>query len=416
MSRMPATAPVQSNTLQILSIVCFSFLGFMSIGIPMAVMPGLIHHELGFTTLVAGLVIGLQYLVTLLVRPFSCRVIDTAGPRQGVLYGLAGCALGGLLMLLATLWLALPLLSLFTLVLSRLMLGLAHSVLGASAIAWGIGQVGNAGTARVISWNGIASYGAIGLGAPFGVWLVERFGLPCMGASVLLIALLGLAMAWRKAGVPVVAGERLSFMNVLGRVSPYGLAMALGTLGYGTIAAFITLYYDSRGWAWAEYAMTAFGLSFIAARLLFAKAIDRLGGYRVGIACLLVEGGGLLLLWTAPGPLPAMLGAGLSDFGFSLVFPALGVEAVKSTPASNRGAAIGAYSLFLDLALGVAGPLIGLLIGSHGFRSIFLVCALASFCGLGLTLVLQYRSTRQPAAVGAEPAAIEAEPATVEVD
>lgn len=409
MSREPSAAPVQGNTLQILSIVCFTFLGFMSIGIPMAVLPGLIHHDLGFSTLVAGLVIGLQYLVTLLVRPFSCRVIDSAGPKPALVYGLTGCALGGLLMLLATLWPALPLLGLLLLVLSRLVLGAAHSVLGASAIAWGIGQVGSAGTARVISWNGIASYGAIGLGAPFGVWLVERFGLPWMGASVLLIALCGLALAWRKAGVPVVVGERLGFMSVLGRVGPYGLTMALGTLGYGTIAAFVTLYYDSRGWAWAEYAMTAFGLSFIAARLLFAQAIDRLGGYRVGIACLLVEGGGLLLLWAAPGPLSAMLGAGLSGFGFSLVFPALGVEAVKSTPASNRGAAIGAYSLFLDLALGVAGPLIGLLIGSHGFRSIFLVCALASFCGLGLTLALQYRSTRQPAAV-------EAEPATVEVD
>jgi len=409
MSQAPSTVPVQGNTLQILSIVGFTFLGFMSIGLPMAVMPGLIHHDLGFSALVAGLVIGLQYLVTLLVRPFSCRVIDSAGPKQALICGLAGCALGGLLMLLATLWLALPLLSLATLVLSRLVLGMAHSVLGASAITWGIGQVGSADTARVISWNGIASYGAIGLGAPLGVWLVERFGLPWMGASVLLTALFGLALAWRKPGVPLVAGERLSFMSVLGRVSPYGLAMALGTLGYSTIAAFITLYYDSRGWAWAEYAMTAFGLSFIAARLLFARAINRLGGYRVGVACLLVEGGGLLLLWAAPGPLLALLGAGLSGLGFSLVFPALGVEAVKSTPASNRGAAIGAYSLFLDLALGVAGPLVGLLIGSHGFRSIFLACALAAFAGLALTLFLQLRSTRQPTTAAPEPEVVEAD-------
>ncbi|MFC0712145.1 hypothetical protein [Azorhizophilus paspali] len=103
MSRTHATAPVRSENPQILSSACFSFLGFMSIGIPMAVMPGLIHHELVFSTLVADLVIGLQYLVRLLVHPFSCRVIDSAGPRQGVVYGLAGCALGGLLMLLGTL-------------------------------------------------------------------------------------------------------------------------------------------------------------------------------------------------------------------------------------------------------------------------------------------------------------------------
>ena len=392
---MPSVSQSQapSPTLQILSIVCFSFIGFFGVGVTLAVIPGLAHDEWGYSTLLAGLVISLQYLVTLALRPFAGRLIDRAGPKRAVMLGLAGSAVSGALMVLATRW-DIPSLNLGLLLLSRVALGMWLSLVASASIAWGIGLLGGTGTARVISWNGIACYGGIALGAPLGIWLVGNYGYPSMGLSVLLFSLAGLALAWGKAGVPLQAGERLGFLKVLGRVMPHGLALTLGTIGYGTIAAFITLYYSSRGWAYGEYCLTAFGFSFIAARLLFAQAIDRFGGFPVAIASLLVECLGLVLLWAAADPLLAMAGAALAGFGLSLVFPALGVEAVKLAPASSRGSAIGAYSLFLDLALGITGPLVGLIVTGAGFRPAFLFCALAAFCGLGLTLALQGRATR----------------------
>lgn len=78
----------------------------------------------------------------------------------------------------------------------------------------------------------------------------------------------------------------------------------------------------------------------------------------------------------------------------SLVFPALGVEAVNLVPASSRGAAVGAYSLFIDLSLlGITGPLVGAVAAGFGFASIFLFAALAAFSGLMLSLYL-YRQAR----------------------
>lgn len=381
-----------ATTFQVVSVVLFTFLAYLTIGIPLAVLPGYVHTDLGFGSVLAGLVISIQYLATLLTRPYAGRVIDTLGPKRAVLYGMAGCAASGALMLASWATQGVPWISLALLMLARLVLGTSESLVGSASISWGIDRVGAANTAKVISWNGIASYGALAIGAPLGVLMVQHLGLASMGVSIILLAALGFVLAWPKRPAALVHGERMPFHHVLGRVLPHGMGLALGGLGFGTIATFITLYYGSRGWSDAVYCLTAFGACFIGARLLFANAINRHGGFRVGIVCLSVESLGLTLLWLAPSPWLALAGAALSGFGFSLVFPALGVEAVGLVPASNRGAALGAYSLFIDVSLGITGPLVGAIAGAFGFGSIFLFAALAALSGLVLSLVLYQRS------------------------
>ena len=380
-------------TLQVVSIVLFTFIGYLNIGIPLAVLPGYVHNHLGYGTVIAGLVISVQYLATLLSRPYASRIIDNLGSKRAVMYGLAGCGLSGVFILVSSWLSAMPALSLANLLIGRLVLGSAESLVGSGSIGWGIGRVGAQNTAKVISWNGIASYGAIAVGAPLGVMMVDHWGMWSMGASIIALAALGLLLAWPKLAAPIVSGVRLPFLHVLGRVLPHGTGLALGSIGFGTIATFITLYYATQHWENAVLCLSLFGASFIGARLLFGNMINRLGGFRVAIACLSVETVGLLMLWLAPNPQLALAGAALSGFGFSLVFPALGVEAVNLVPASSRGAAVGAYSLFIDLSLGITGPLVGAVAAGFGFASIFLFAALAAFSGLMLSLYL-YRQAR----------------------
>ncbi|MGV8860383.1 MAG: MFS transporter [Pseudomonas sp.] len=380
-------------TLQVVSIVLFTFIGYLNIGIPLAVLPGYVHSDLGFGAVAAGLVISVQYLATLLSRPYASRIIDNLGSKKAVLYGLAGCGLSGVFMLLSAWLQSMPMLSLISLLIGRLVLGSAESLVGSGSIGWGIGRVGAQNTAKVISWNGIASYGALAIGAPMGVLLVQQLGLWSMGVSIILLAGIGFALAWPKQAAPIVHGERMPFLHVLGRVLPHGTGLALGSIGFGTIATFITLYYASHSWPNAVLCLSLFGACFIGARLLFGNLINRLGGFRVAIACLSVESIGLLLLWLAPTPTLALAGAALTGFGFSLVFPALGVEAVNLVPASSRGAAVGAYSLFIDLSLGITGPVAGAIAAGFGFASIFLFAALAAMTGLLLSVYL-YRQTK----------------------
>ncbi|WP_122739878.1 MFS transporter [Pseudomonas viridiflava] len=380
-------------TLTVVSIVMFTFIGYLNIGIPLAVLPGYVHSDLGFGAVIAGLVISVQYLATVISRPWASRIIDNLGSKKAVQIGLAGCGVSGVFMLVPVWLQAWPMASLVVLLIGRVILGSAESLVGSGSIGWGIGRVGAQNTAKVISWNGIASYGALAVGAPLGVWMVKELGLWTVGVSIMLLCATGLLLTWKKPGAPIVHGERLPFMHVLGHVFPHGMGLALGGIGFGTIATFITLYYASNHWPNAALCLTLFGASFITARLLFGNLINRLGGFRVAIACLSVETLGLLFLWMAPTPGLALAGAALTGFGFSLVFPALGVEAVNLVPASSRGAAVGAYSLFIDLSLGITGPLAGAIAAGFGFVSIFLFAALASLSGLGLSIYM-YRQAQ----------------------
>jgi len=376
-------------TLQIVAVVSFTFIAYLSIGLPLAVLPGYVHNQLGYGSILAGFAISCQYVATLLSRPLAGRMADSAGAKRTVMLGLCACGLSGLLLIAAALTKPLPGLSLALLLASRLVLGCGESCVGTGAIIWGIGRVGLTHTARVISWNGITTYGALALGAPLGVLLENNLGLASIGIVVCVIALAGVGLASLQAPIAVVHGERLPFRHVFTRILPHGLGLALGSTGFGSIATFITLYYASRHWPNPAFSLTVFGLLFVGTRLLFANAIKTHGGFPVAIVSFCVEAAGLLLLWLAPIHTLALVGAALTGCGFALVFPALGVEAVGLVPPASRGAALGGYSLFLDLSLGITGPLAGLIAGDFGYAQVFLFAAVAALAGLMLTFALQ---------------------------
>ncbi|WP_346830664.1 MFS transporter [Pseudomonas abietaniphila] len=388
-----SNASSMAITLQIVSIVFYTFVAFLCIGLPIAVMPGYVHNQLGFSAVVAGLVIGSQYLATLLSRPVAGRICDTIGTKRAIVYGLSGIALSGVLTVVAILLESFAQASLIILVIARLILGGSQGLIGVGTISWCIGQVGSEHTARSISWNGIASYGAIAIGAPLGVVMVDALGFVSLGLVLTALAVGALLLIRNKPPVPVVRGERMAFWSVFGRVAPYGLSLTLSSIGYGTLTTFITLYYVNRGWEGAAWCLTVFGICFIVARLFFINAITRFGGFRSAITCMSVETVGLVLLWLSPSTTVALIGAGLTGFGLSLVYPAIGVEAIKQVPNSSRGAGLGAYAVFFDLALAIAGPLMGAIALGMGYGWIFFFAALLSVLALALTVLLSRRPT-----------------------
>ena len=139
-------------------------------------------------------------------------------------------------------------------------------------------------------------------------------------------------------------------------------------------------------------AFTAFGAALIVARLIAGHLPDKFGGARVALIFVLVLTAGLVLMWLATNAVIASVGAAVAGFGYSLVYPGLGVEAVRGTSPENRGLAMGIYTAFLDVAMAVGSPALGWIAGHIGLGAVFLASAIVVFCTAGIALRLIQRS------------------------
>ena len=129
----------------------------------------------------------------------------------------------------------------------------------------------------------------------------------------------------------------------------------------------------------------------MAGRLIFGHLPDRIGGARAALVCVLFEAAGQALIWLAPLPALALLGAAVTGLGYSLIYPGFGVEAVRHAPSQSRGLAMGAYTAFLDLALRVANPVLGLVASGAGLAGVYLVSTLVVLCAAGIAVQLLTR-------------------------
>ncbi|MDQ3821155.1 MAG: arabinose transporter, partial [Acidobacteriota bacterium] len=93
-------------------------------------------------------------------------------------------------------------------------------------------------------------------------------------------------------------------------------------------------------------------------------------------------------IWLAPWSALALAGVTLTGLGYSLVYPGFGVEAIRRAPAESRGFAMGAYTAFLDLSLGLASPVLGLVAGGFGLGAVFLASALIVTCSAAVAVRL----------------------------
>lgn len=363
------------------------FLGCLTVGISLGTLPAFVHQTLHYNNLVVGLVIGIQSAATLACRHFSGTLCDSKGSHLAVHYGTLFSAMAGLVCLLANSFSAQPLMSLVILLLGRILQGVGESLLITGALAWGIGLLGHHQSGKVMAWVGIAIYGAVACGAPWGVLVRDQVGMTAVFASLAVFPLLGrLAIGSLKTVLPT-GNKRIPFYTVMRTVGSAGVGLALGTVGFGGLASFGSLYFAEKNWAGAPLALAFFGAAYILVRLFGAHLPDRLGGARVALVSLLVEATGQLLIWTAPSSALALAGSALTGLGFSLVFPSFGVEAVRRLSPENRGVALGAYVAFFDLALGLTAPLAGWIAGEWGYAAIYCFGAISA----GISAVIALR-------------------------
>jgi MFS family permease len=351
------------------------FIVFLMTGLAMPVLPLHVHNDLGMGAFMIGLIAGSQFAASLVSRIWAGNFSDQRGPKPAVLTGLVVAALAGLVYLLSLRFTGQPALSSTILVVGRGLLGAAESFIITGALGWGLALGGAQNAGRVIAWMGMPMFAAFALGAPLGSALYAWAGFSGISLVTMVAPLAALLVVWPLQPVKTAAPVRSDLRRVLRAVRWPGLGLALSSFGFGSLTIFIAILFLQRGWSGTWMAFTGFSLAFIAARMMFGHLPDRIGGAKVAFVCVFIEAAGQAMIWFAHSPGLAIAGAALTGLGYSLIFPALGVEAVRRAPPSSRALVMGSYTACLDLTLGLAGPGLGLVAAHFGVSAIFLLSA-----------------------------------------
>jgi MFS family permease len=370
-------------------------LGFLSVGIPLPVLSLFVHDRLDFNALIVGFVVGAQSFATLVSRRYAGRMCDSRGPKPTTLAGLAAASVSGLCYLASCQAIGSPVLALAILLLGRIVLGVGESLFITATAAWSVARVGSAHAGRAMAWSGISMYSALAIGAPIGTQVYRSLDFNAVAYCAIAMPLVAIAVAALLRPLTVEPQPHISYLQLLGRMWPPGLGMALASAGVGTISAFLPLYYNRHGWSGVGAALMAFGSAYILMRLIFGGLPDRIGGFNVAMASIATETLGLVTIWLAPTPGIGLAGATLTGLGYSLIFPALGIEALRRASTQNRGLALGVYLACFDLGIAMAGPVAGLIAQAFGLETVFPAAAGAAI--LAFVLTASTRTTSKPA-------------------
>src|SRR5579871_612625 len=392
-TRAPSQASVRLGAApSLLPLMGAVFAAFLVAGLAMPVLPLHVHRGLGLGPFGVGLIAASQFAAAAVSRLRAGRHADSRGASHAVTTGLLLNAAGGLLYLLSPLFLRTPVLSAAILFAGRAVLGAGESFVITGAQAWGLALAGPSNAGAVIGWMGTAMYAALALGAPLGTALYGSAGFTGIAAAATAVPFVALAWVVKLPRVAAAAAARPPLTRLLRAIWLPGVALSLASAGFGAMTAFMSLLFAARGWTvWPAF--TAFTLAFIAARTLLGRLADRKGGAKIALIFLLWQAAGQAMLWLAPSAPIGLLGAGLTGFGYSLVYPALGVEAVRRAPREHKGMAMGGYTAFLDVALAATTPLLGLLAAARGIGVVFLASAVCALSAVPVTLTLMKRIT-----------------------
>jgi predicted MFS family arabinose efflux permease len=274
------------------------------------------------------------------------------------------------------------------LVAARLVLGVGQGWVFTAGLAWAVDLAPVARRGQAIAYFGLGVWGGLSFGPPLGealralgsyelVWIFAALA-PLGGAAI------ARAVPDRHEPPEPAPGEAAAGLLPAEAVRP-GLSMLCASIGYAALTGFVVLHLDARGIGHGAAVFTAFATTVVVARLALAPLPDRVGPRTTAIAAGVAQAAGLVLIAVA-GTLPvAIAGALAVGAGFSLSFPSLALLVVERVDERRRGAAMGAFTAFFDLGVGLGAPLAGAISAVAGYPEAFAAAGAAAALGAALT-------------------------------
>lgn len=346
-----------------------TFCGLLAVGVVLPVLPRFVSGPLDAGNVAVGVVIGSYAITGLLLRPVAGRLADRRGRKPTVLLGSVLVALGGFMYLLP---LGVP-----GLIAARLVLGAGEGAVFTASSAWVVDLAPPARRGRVIGLYGLSVWAGLSIGPLFGELILHASSYTVVWFFAGAVPLLGALIATRLPDPFLPAAHYADEPQPLiarEAIRP-GIALALASIGYATVAAFVVLHLDARGVGHGATVFGAFATMVVLTRLIGGDLPDRVGPTRVAIVAAIVEAVGLTTMGLAHSLPVALAGALAMGAAFSLLYPSLSLIVVGRVSENRRGAALGTFTAFFDAGVGLGAPLAGLAAAIVSYEGAFLLSA-----------------------------------------
>jgi MFS family permease len=400
----PATEPPPARRLGLVSLragvgasaglFVSALLAFVAIGATLPVLPTYVRGPLGAGDVAVGIVVGAFAVTSVVCRPLAGRQADRRGRRIVLVAGACAMAVGGVLYLISD--------SVASVVAARLVVGAGEGSVYTAGATWAVDLAPEDRRGLALGLFGLAVWGGLSLGPVAGELLRSSAGYDAVFA---LTAVLPAAAALIASRLPEPIDRETAAEPRKEPFFPHaarrpGLALALANVGYAALAGFVVLALKARGVGGGAAVFTAFAVAVFASRLVLSHVPDRAGARPTATAAALLEATGLTVIAAAHSLELALLGALIVGVGFSMLFPSLALMVVGEVGEDGRGSALGAFTAFFDIGVGLGGPIAGATAALAGYSAVFYGSAVAALGSAALAATYE----RAPARA-AEPSA-----------
>jgi MFS family permease len=358
-------------------IFVVTLLSLTAVGAVLPVIPRYVRGPLDSGNVVVGVAVGAFALTALASRPLAGHVADLHGRRPVVVVGALLAATAGLLYLVPA--------GLAGLIGARLVLGAGEGMVFTAGATWVVDLAPPDRRGRVIGLYGLAVWSGLSLGPPIGDTLLRASSYEAVWAFSAICPFLGALVALRIPDPhrPSSEPEKRPLL-ALESVRP-GIGISLASVGFAAMASFIVLHLEAQGSGHGTVAFTAFAATVVLTRLVGGDLPDRIGPLRCAAGAAGLEAVALALIALAESLPLALAGAVGMGMAFALLYPSLSLVAINSVSESRRGSALGTFTAFFDIGVGLGAVLAGIAAALGGYPAAFW---LGSACAAGTGLVV----------------------------
>ncbi|MGH3335143.1 MAG: MFS transporter [Nocardioides sp.] len=357
---------------------------FTSIGVAILALPLTVTGPLGSDEGGAGLAFGAFGVTALVCRPFAGRLSDSHGRRPLMIAGAMLCALGMVLMPHVD--------SLALVVALRLLQGVAEAAFFVAGFALLADLAPPSRMGEALSYNSLGLYLGIAFGPPLGELVTEQAGLDSAWYAATALGVLAAVLT-----VMLREPARTDAADGHGRlIHRPAIPLSLGFLcSLGAVSgflAFAALHAEDLEMSNTSLALFLYGSVVVFCRIAFARVPDRLSSLPLAAASLLTIGAGMAVMAVWQRPAGLLIGVVVSAVGVTFSTPAFFSAIFATARPSERGAAAGTASAFIDLGLGAGPILMGVVADARGIPWAFGVGAAVAFTGSAWMLLLAARA------------------------